>query len=143
MSKHRFGERHIVKGLDAVANAFASTVYSDVIHMAEYDSVEFLIHKGVGATGTATITVEACDDAAGNNPTAIAFSYQEYIGSDDLPGAVKNATSAGFTTTAGSSQLYVVCADAQKMGSQGWIRLKSVEVVASAVLGGILVRLNR
>lgn len=141
MSVLTFGKRHIVKGLDAVADAFSGTVYSDVVHMAEYAVCRFIVHKGVGTTGTATLTVQACDDAAGNNPTAVPFKYQKYTGSDDLPGAVTAATASGFATTAGSSQLYVVEVDSQSLGSQGWVRLKSVEVVDDPVLGGILIEL--
>lgn len=141
MSILTFAKRHIVKGLDAVADAFSGTVYSDVVHMAEYAVARFIVHKGVGATGTSTLTVEACDDAAGNNPTAVPFKYQKYTGADDLPGAVTAAAAAGFATTAGSSQLYVIEVDSQALGSQGWVRLKAVEVVDSPVLGGILIEL--
>ncbi len=142
MSNLTFGERHIVKGLDAVANGFAGTVYSRVVNMENYAAARFILHKGVGAIGTSTLTLEACDDAAGNNPVAIPFSYQAYTGADDIPGAVQNATTAGFNTIAGSSQLYVLEAEAQRMpASKPWLRLKSVEVVANAVLGGILIEL--
>lgn len=137
-----FGERHIVKGLDAVADAFAGTVYSDVVKVANYHAARFILHKGVGATGTSTLTVEACSDAAGNDAEAIPFSYQAYTGSDDVPGAVTNATTAGFATTAGSSQLYVLEVESQRMpAGKPWIRLKAAEVVDSAVLGGILIEL--
>lgn len=141
MSVLTFGKRHIVKGIDAVANAFASTVYSDVVKMSEYAVARFILHKGVGATGTSTLTIEACDDATGANPVAIPFYYQAYTGADDLPGAVTAAAAAGFTTTAGSSQMYVLEADSQRMGGKGWIRLKAVEVAASAVLGGVMIEL--
>lgn len=141
MSNLSFGKRHIVRGLDAVANAFAGTVFSRVVNMKEYAVARFILHKAVGATGTATLTCEACDDAAGTNPVAVPFSYQAYTGSDDLPGAVTAALAAGFNTTAGSSQLYVIEVDSQRMGNKGWLRLKSVEVVASAVLGGIVIEM--
>ena len=141
MSIEGFGKRHIVKGIDAVADAFSGTVYSDVVRMGQYAVARFIRHHGVGATGTSTITVEACDDAAGTNPVAIPFNYQKYIGADDLPGAVSAAAAAGFATTAGSSQLYVIEADAQSLAGKGWIRMKCVEVVDSPVLGGILIEL--
>jgi hypothetical protein len=44
---------------------------------------------------------------------------------------VTAVAAAGFNTTAGSSQLYVIEVDSQSLGSQGWVRLKSVEVVAA------------
>lgn len=142
MSNLTFGERHIVKGLDAVADAFSGTVYSDVVNLEAYHAARFVVHKGVGTTGTSTLTLEACDDAAGNNPVAVPFSYQAYTGSDDIPGAVANATTAGFTTTAGSSQLYVLEVESQRMpAAKPWIRLKAVEIANDPVLGGVLIEL--
>jgi hypothetical protein len=141
MSKLRLGLLHTVIGLAAVADAFSGTVYSDVVKMSEYANARFIIHKGVGVLGTSTITIEACDNANGDNPVAVPFSYQAYIGADDLPGAVTNATAAGFATTAGSNQLYVVDVDSQKLGSKAWLRMKAVEVVNDPVLGGILIEL--
>jgi len=138
-------EVHHVIGLAPVANAFAGTVTSQAVSMSLWDKCQFEITKGVGATGTATITVEACSDASGSNPTAIPFTYREYITSgSDLPGAIKSATSAGFTTTAGSNQIYVIEVDQGALIASGYkyVRLKSVEVVANAVLGGINIHLT-
>ncbi len=63
---------HLIKGLDPVADAFAATVSSDVVDMSEFSRVLFVVHVGVGATGTSTFTVEACDDIVPTNTTAIA-----------------------------------------------------------------------
>jgi hypothetical protein len=142
MSVLSFATDHPVVGLYPVANAFAGTVYSDIVNLANYASAEFTIIKGVGASGTATITMEACDNANGDNPVAVPFYYQAYTGSDDVPGAVTAATTAGFVTTAGSNQRYEIQVDSQKLGSKSWLRLKSVEVVASAVLGMIDIELE-
>ena len=130
---------HIVKGLDPVADAFSETVYSDIINMENFGHIQFIIYKGVGATGTSTITVEACDDAAGTKSAALPFRYQLST-TGDTYGEPTNATVAGFTTTAGSSQVYKIDVDADVLGSTGYnyIRLKAVEVVDAAVLGGIL-----
>lgn len=142
MSVLSFATDHPVKGLDPVADAFSGTVYSDVVNLANYASAEFTIYKGVGVLGTSTITMEACDNANGDNPVAVPFYYQAYTGADDLPGAVTAATTAGFTTTAGSSQLYEIQVDAQRLGAKSWLRLKAVEVVNDPVLGGILIELE-
>jgi hypothetical protein len=142
MSNLTFGERHIITGIDPVADAFAGTVLSDVVNMEEYAAARFIVHKGVGATGTSTLTLQACDNAAGDNPVAIPFHYQAYTGSDDLPADVVAAAAAGFATTAGSSQLYVLEAEAQRMpAAKPWLQLKAVEVVDSPVLGGVLIEL--
>ena len=143
MSVLGFATDHPVKGLDPVADAFSGTVYSDVVNLANYASAEFTIYKGVGATGTSTITMEACDNAAGANPVAVPFYYQAYTGVDDLPGVVTAAAAAGFDTTAGSSQLYEIQVDSQRLPSgKNWLRLKAVEVVNDPVLGGILIELE-
>lgn len=129
---------HFVKGLDAVADAFAATVASDVVNMGKHNKCFFMIHKGVGATGTSTITVEACDDVVPTTTSAVPFRYRA-ITSNDTPGALTVATASGFATTAGSSQLYVVEVEAEALAASGYgyVRLKAVEVVDSPVLGGI------
>ena len=127
---------HFVKGLDPVADAFASTVYSDIIEVAG-QGIGFVIYKGVGTTGTSTITVEACDDISASNSTAVVFWYKR-VGTTDSGWTA--ATTAGFTTTAGSSDLYHIAVPADQIGETGYAyaRLKAVESVDSAVLGGIL-----
>jgi len=134
--------QHFITGLAPVADAFAGTVASDVVDVSNHQGVLFLVYKGVGATGTSTITVEACDDVTPSNTTAVPFFYKA-ITSTDVQGAVTATTSAGFATTAGSSQMYAVQVDAQELASAGYkyARLKAVEVVDSPVLGGIAIAL--
>lgn len=131
---------HLVKGLDPVADAFAGVVVSDAVKMANFEHVTFIVFKGVGAIGTATLTVEAVDNAAGDNPVAIPFRSRA-ITTGDTPGALTYREAAGFTTGAGSSELYVVEVDAEKLAAsgKGWVRLKSTEVVDSPIVGAILI----
>lgn len=135
---------HWVKGIDPVADAFAGTVRSDVVRGGNHRSVTFLIYKGVGATGTSTITVEANDDVTPSNSTAIPFKYRACT-TGDTWGALTDATTAGFATTAGSSQLYSIIVDTDELGDTGYkyLSLKAVEVVDSPVLGGILVMMGQ
>lgn len=135
---------HWVKGLDPVADAFSGTVRSDVVRGGNHRSVTFLIYKGVGATGTSTITVEANDDVTPTNSTAIPFKYRACT-TGDTWGTLTDATTAGFATTAGSSQLYEIIVDTDELGETGYkyVSLKAVEVVDSPVLGGILVLMNQ
>jgi hypothetical protein len=130
---------HVVKGLDPVADAFSGTVYSDIINMKEHNHIQFLIYKGVGTTGTSTITVEACDDVSGSNVSAVPFKYQACTTGDTF-GDLTAATATGFATTAGSSQVYKIEVDADALAASGYgyIRLKAVEVADSPVLGGII-----
>jgi len=131
---------HLVKGLDPVADALAGTVYSDVINMADYAGATFIIYKGVGTTGTSTITVNACDDISASNETAITFRYKA-ITATDVEGALTAAAVAGFTTGAGSSEIYAIEIDSEELGDTGYqyARLKAVESANDPVLAGILI----
>lgn len=133
---------HFIKGLDPVADAFSGTVASDVVDLSNHESAIFLIYKGAGATGTSTITVEACDDVTPTNATAIPF-YSKSITTDDIQGEMTARAAAGFNTTAGASQLYAIQVDASQLAALGrpYVRLKMVEVVDSPVLGGIAIAL--
>lgn len=133
---------HLIKGLDPVADAFSGTVYSDIVSMKNHNHAQFIIVKGVGATGTSTITVEACSNVSAGAVSAVPFSYQA-ITSGDTAGALTDVTSAGFATTAGSSQLYIIYVDGEALSASGYeyVRLKAAEVVDSPVLGGILINL--
>lgn len=130
---------HIVQGLAPVADAFSGTVYSDVFNMKNYKGCTFIVYKGVGTTGTSTITVSACDDTTPSNRTAIPFRYRANTTSDTW-GAVTAATTTGFTTSAGSNHIYEIIVDADELGDTGYgyVELKLVEVANDPVLGGIL-----
>jgi hypothetical protein len=141
MSKMTFGYTHLVKGIDPVADAMDTTQYTDVVKMAGHSVCRFIVYKGVGATGTATVTIEACDNANGDNPVAVPFSYQAYAGADDVPAAVVKAAAAGFALTAGSSQLYDCQVDSQVLSGKAWVRMKFAEVVNSPVLAGVMIEL--
>ncbi len=136
---------HFVNALPPAADAFddsGGTVYSDIIKVAG-GALEFIVITGVGATGTSTFTVEACDDVTPTTNTAIADWYYKEITSD--PGDVDwtRATVAGFTRTAGSNAMFRILIPAGIVGAQGveYARLAAVEVVDSPVLGGILARI--
>ncbi len=133
------GYLHFVKGIDPVADAFAGTKYSDVYNMAGHDIITFLVLKGVGATGTTKITVEACDDVVPSNQTAIPFRKQEIL-SGDTHSASANVAATGFDTTAGSSQIYAISVKAENLASTGYgyVRLKMVEQTDSPVVGAVI-----
>lgn len=123
-----------------VADAFASTVSTSPVNVSEAHAVTFVYYKGVGTTGTATITVEACDDTVPTTTSAVPFRYTVSTSSDTY-GALTAATTAGFTTTAGSNHTYLIHVDADLLALSGYkyVRLKSVEVVDDPILGGIMV----
>lgn len=130
---------HLVNALVPVADALAGTKYTDVVSLKNHDLVEFILQKGAGATGTSTVTVEACDDTTPTTSEAIAFKYQA-ITSGDTHGALTNATTSGFTTTAGANQMYKIVVHAQDLASLGYeyVRVKFVEVADDPVTAGVL-----
>lgn len=130
-------KRHAIPVLYPVADAFAGTKTSDVVEV-QGEGVLFEITKAVGATGTSTITVLSCDDTTPTTTAAVAFMYRIST-TPDTWGAWTQATTAGFTTTAGSNQMYQIYVDAQKLAVNNYkyAQLQAVEVVDSPVLAGI------
>ena len=132
------------KGLDPIADAFAGTVNSDVYNLQGHGSILFVVYVGVGATGSSTLTVEACDDVTPSNTTAIAFNYRE-ITTGDTDGAITAAAAAGYVSTVGSSRIVLVEVDAADVAAASvnsttgnqFVRLHAVESADSPVLGGI------
>lgn len=131
---------HFMKGLDPVADAFAGTVSTDIVNFADFSSIIFIRHEGVGTTGTSTLTIEASDDISATNVTAIPFRYK-IMTATDVEGALTSATTAGFTTTAGSSHVYMLEASSEEMGDTGfgYVRMTMVEVANDPVLGGVMI----
>lgn len=126
-----------------VTDFLAGTKNSDVHNMAGFDGAMFILHWGVGATGTTLITVEACDNVSPSNTAAIVFWYRE-ITSGDTDGAWTKATTAGFTTTAGSNHIIQIFVSASDVAAASvnstvgnkYVQLDCVEQTASAILGG-------
>lgn len=111
---------------------------SDVISMAAYNDIIFIITKNAGATGTATVTVESCDDTTPTTATAVAFRYQATT-SGNSPGAWTAATASGFATTAGANQVYVIWIRAEQLsGTDKFVRLQLTEVVNNPCDGAVI-----
>ena len=130
-------EMHVVPVLYPVADAFAGTVNTDIVEV-QGEGVLFVLTKGVGTTGTSTLTVDACDDVSASNTHALAYKYRIST-TPDTWGAWTEATTSGFTTTAGSNQVYQIWAAAEEFAHIGYAyaRLTAVEVANDPVLGGV------
>jgi hypothetical protein len=134
---------HLEVGILPVADAFDTTNgSSDVINMKDHNRIRFIYFWGVGATGTVLFTVEACDNVTPSNVSAIPFWYR-ITPQAGAPGAIVRATAAGFTTIAGSNQIFEIEAVAADLLASGYsyIRVKATEVVNSPILGGAIVEL--
>ncbi len=112
---------------------------TDVVNMEGFDGAVWIITESAGATGTAVVTVEACDDVTPSNTTAIQFTYQAGALVDTM-GATTVATASGFTTTAGANKVYIIEADAADIAATGYsyVRMQLTEGVDSPVDGGIV-----
>lgn len=143
MSNYKIAEvTHLGIGLSPLADAFAGTVYSDVINMKDFGKCRFIVAGGVGATGTSLFTVEACDDTVPTNVSAVPFYYRQHT-SNDVGGTLTAATASGFTNTAGADRLITIEVDAGALlaSGYGYVRLKAVEQTDSPVLGTVLFEL--
>lgn len=135
----KIDELYPAVGIAPVADAFAGTKYSEEYDMAKFEKAFFLISKGVGTTGTSTVTVEAIDNSTSPpTVTAVPFRYIAVV-DNETPAAAAEAAAAGFTLTAGSNQTYLVEVDPSHFGKlfADAVRLKLAEVVDSAVLAGV------
>lgn len=129
---------HWVSGVVPVADAFTGTVSTDIFEVLGQGAL-FIRHDGAGATGTSTVTVEACDDITPSNSAAVAFMYRVCT-TGDTWGNWTQATSTGFATTAGANQMYQIYVDAAVLAEQGYgyVRAKFTELVDNPVTGGVL-----
>lgn len=134
---------HFVTGKAPVADAFdGANVASDVVDMQNYGKVVFVCFTGAGATGTSTLTVEACDNTTPSTTSAVPFTSRTYANSD-VPGVVTARAASGYATTAGANRIEVCEVDTEALLASGYryCRLKAVEVADDPVLGGILILL--
>ena len=115
---------------------------SDVISMVDHANLNFLVMEGAGGTGTATLTVEACDDFVPTTQTAIPFKYRTAQTGDTFT-AWAEATAAGITTVAGANKMIEIEVDNRDLpdGSPN-ARLQITEVVDSPVDAGVVAYLS-
>lgn len=127
-----------VKGLAPAADRWNTGPDTDVVTLRNHDKLLAIVHQEGGTTGCAAITVKACTDNAKAGATAIPFLYR--VGASgagalgDAMGAVVQATSSGFVTTAATDRLYLIFvkgSDIQAIG--GFVYLTLTESVNDPV----------
>ena len=124
--------------ITAHEDIFNGTPTTDIVSLENYTEALFIIEKSAGATGTAVITVESCDDTTPTTATAVAFEYQACT-SGNTWGDRTSATSSGFTTTAGANQVYkIFIKDTDLSGTNSYVRLKATESANDPVDGAIV-----
>ena len=141
MSRH-----HVVHNpLTAHEDIFNGSPATDVVNMEQWARVTFLVVKSAGATGTAKLTVESCDNVTPDTTTEINFFYREQTTIDAwLADWVEQTTPAtGFTTTAGANTVVEITVTSDMLsGTDKYVRLQATEVVNSEVDGAILTVLS-
>jgi hypothetical protein len=146
MALLEFGEDHYIRGMPYAADLYAAgTVYSDVVNMKNHHVATFVINQELGSTGTATITVQACDDVVPTNRSAVPFYVQKYLAASDIPAAPVAVAATGFTTTAeATAAIYVIMVDAAVLAASGfsYLQMKAVEVVNDPVAGSVVIILG-
>ena len=98
-------------GIAAVADFNDGGGSTDIINMKNHAAVLFLVHWGVGATGTTTITVDACDDVSASTTSAVPFTYK--INKAGTHGAATVVAATGVLSIAGSNQVIAILVTAE------------------------------
>lgn len=139
MASHFIEQAHSEMLIAPVADFLgADGVGSDIVNMKDHNRIVFKVYWGVGATGINTFTVQACSNLSASATTAIAFKYRTQV-MGAAPGAVTDATSAGFSNTAGSNQTLLLEVTAAAVNATGYqyVRVYADETTDSPLLGGI------
>ena len=109
----------------------------DVVNMKDWREITWVIQKGAGANGTATITVNSCDDVVPTTEVDLAYRYRINT-SGDTWGAWTEVAATGFTTTACANQMYEVSVRADELdGTNQYVTMTATEGVDSPCDGGI------
>ncbi len=144
MSRGIFSERNFINvGLAPAADSLSGTVSSDIVNTKLYDHVTFILNRGVGASGTTVLTVEACSDNSGTGAEAIPFKSREGANTGVDLGELTQRAAAGYTTAAGSNQIDVIEVEAADTpDGKPFVRLTAVEAVDDPVVASILTLLS-
>lgn len=141
---------HIVNGLVPDADRFATSGVTDRINMANYGRITFVIHTGdaTGGTANGAVTLNAYAAASGGSGTALAFKYRVCASSTtvDTWGDLTDATTSGFSMTAGDNYIYIVTITADDLVAQidgkPFVELTVTESSNDPIDAGVLVLLD-
>ena len=126
----------------AIADFQDSGTVSDIVCMKQYETAYFLVHWGVGTTGTSTITAVPADDATpSNTTTAIPFYYKRMSAGETNTAWT---SSSSLATTAGSSQVYMIKVSAADLPvvsgvTYEYVYLNIAQLANGPLLGGCII----
>ena len=113
------------------------------VHTRAGEKVQFVLQQITAGTntGTATVTVLAASAAAGTGAEAVPFRWRKKNTgvTVDAYGAVNEASTTGFVTTANESTLFEIEVDATNLpDGKPWCALKLTETVNDPVNGAVI-----
>jgi hypothetical protein len=137
-----FAEEHTVINCSTDSNdLLAGTVNSDVYNMSRYDDAFFVLNVTTSdGTGTARLHIHSAPDVTPSATHGVSFMYRQCLTSDtnSLMSGWTQATSSGFTTTAGDFQCYELWIRAENLFSNDeFIFFNSTEIVNDPVGGSL------
>ena len=130
----------------AAEDMFNGNITSDVANLKDCEGALFIVTKLDGATGTATATVESCDDVTPTTSTAVTFRYRVATTPDTFTAW---STSASLSITAGANEVWEIAIASSDLykGTETapvndqYVRLVLTEVDSTAVDGGVVTML--
>jgi len=108
---------HFVNALPPKADVFDTTGESDIVNLAKYSGVTFIIVTGVTTTAIGIVTVLAGTSVAAAT-VAIPFKYRTVLApaTTNVPGALTDAAAAGFSMTVSkANSMYIIEVAAQDL----------------------------
>jgi hypothetical protein len=111
---------------------------TDILSLENYNDAYFLVIKGAGAVGTATITMESCDTVVPGTATAVGFEYK-VITSGDTDSAWTTVASTGYLITAAADKMILVHVSAAGLYSTNkFLRMQLTETDSTACKGAVV-----
>lgn len=105
---------HVVQALAPVDITGGKT--GQAFSMKNYKHASILVLIGVSAAAFTKILLNACTDAAGDNPTALPFEiYTQETAAGDVLSARTDVAAAGYTPSANDGIFYVIEIDASEL----------------------------
>lgn len=131
-------QHHVVMASVPATDKFAGTLNTTAVHMKNYRRGAAVVLKGAGDTGTTKLTLEACSASNGTGAEAIPFK-KSVCTTGDAFSALADVPAAGFDTTAGANQMYVLEYEAQSLPEgKPWVRVTGVEQTDSPCAGAVI-----
>ena len=144
---NRIADDHLVINCSTdSADFLAGTVNSDVYNMSGWNNAFFIVTLTTSdGTGTARFHIHSAPDVTPTSTHGVDFMYRKCTASatNSQMSAWTVATSSGFTTTAGSHQIYELWIRAEQLyAGDEYIFFNSTEIVNDPVGGSVTLLLT-